>query len=368
MTTQQRRNPVVTATSAGVQTADAADAAAHPPLVRPDLLVKGNVEPKGERAVQAPVSLTMTITLESGLTMVAAETPIAAGDLAGPTTHRAHRCEADLPTRRAGFVGFGRQRAQLVGVRWCRRRRGRAPTTSWTTRPRRPSDPEPEREIYATRVAEVLTGPDGSFEYSWDPTDRVRGKLTSRVVCRVEMQAHVPGAHLRTVEVERVGRQQRRHHRGPERGAVGHHVQDRLRRAATRPGAAVPRPGRAHGGLLRRRRVRRGAALPAGQPHPDAPPGTAPAAGAGPVGDAVAPLDRHVLQRVRVRRRPGPTSASTTTRSEERSTPGPPSAPHRSRPRTSRPTRPGTSRSWSSRSARGPSRARWTSASSTSRS
>ena len=84
MTTQQRRNPVVTATTAGVQTADAADAAARPPLVRPDLLVKGNVEPKGERAVQAPVSLTMTITLENGLTMVAAETPIAAGNLAGP--------------------------------------------------------------------------------------------------------------------------------------------------------------------------------------------------------------------------------------------------------------------------------------------
>ena len=202
MTTRQRLNPVVTATTAGVQTTDAVDAAAHPPLVRPDLLVKGNVKPKGEHAVQAPVSMTMTITLESGLTMIANEMPIDAGALSGarpPIARSVARLisqpevEADSNSDVPGSGGGGSSGSS-----------GTRPDDDEDDLPAPPDpdpEPEPEAEIYATRVADLVTGPDGSFEYAWDPRDAVRDKLTSRVVCRVQIQAHVPGAHLRKVEV-----------------------------------------------------------------------------------------------------------------------------------------------------------------------
>jgi hypothetical protein len=198
MTIRPRRNPVATATTAGVQTADAASAAANAPLFRPDLLVQGNVKPKGARAVQAPVSLTMTITLEDGLTMVAAETPI--GDLGAarpPTARAAARLISQPDVQASGSDGQGSGASGSGGSASS----GTRPDDELDDPPPPPADPAPEPEIYATHVAEVLTGTDGSFAYSWDPSDRVRGKLTARVVCRVEMQAHVPGAHLRTIEV-----------------------------------------------------------------------------------------------------------------------------------------------------------------------
>jgi hypothetical protein len=200
MTIRQHLNPVGSATPAGVPTTDAADAPAFPPLVRPDLRVKGAVKPKGEHAVQAPVSLTMTITLESGLTMVAAETPI--GDLgaARPPADRAVARLISQPDVQAGSGSDG-PGSGSSGSGGGSASSGTSPADELDDPPRPPADPDPEPEIYATRVAEVLTGADGSFEYSWDPIDRVRDRLTSRVVCRVEMQAHVPGAHLRTVEV-----------------------------------------------------------------------------------------------------------------------------------------------------------------------
>ena len=240
MTTRQRRNPVVTATTAGVQTADAADAAdAAARAARPARPAR-----EGQRRAEGRASGAGT-----GL----ADDDHHAGKWpddgrGGDADRRRRPRRARPPTARTVARLISQPDVQASSgsdvsghsssaVGWCgvvgdapRRRAGRPARAAGPT-------PNPSREIYATRVAEVLTGPDGSFEYSWDPTDRVRGKLTSRVVCRVEMQAHVPGAHLRTVEVSAWDDSSDDIIEGAQRGAVGHHVQDRLRRAATRPGA-----------------------------------------------------------------------------------------------------------------------------------
>jgi hypothetical protein len=206
MTTRQQGNSVIAATTTGVQpvaqTAGAVDAVVQP-LLRPDLLVKGNVQPKGDRPVQAPVSMTMTITLERGLTMVATEVPIDAGALAGarPPIARAVARLNSQPEVEAGSNSDVPGSGSSGGGGSSGSSGTRPDDDDDLPAPPDPDpDPEPEAEIYATRVADLVTGPDGSFEYAWDPRDAVRDKLTSRVVCRVEIQAHVPGAHLRKVE------------------------------------------------------------------------------------------------------------------------------------------------------------------------
>ena len=183
--------------------------------------------------------MTMTITLESGLTMVATETPIDAGALAGarpPTARTVARLisQPDVEAR----LGFGRARIRLVGGSGGSASSGTRPDDDWTTRPRRPT-PTPSPRPRSTRRVSRSCSPVRTVRSSTRGTRamRVRGKLTSRVVCRVEMQAHVPGAHLRTVEVSAWDDSSRRRRRGAQRGALGHHVQDRLRRAAARPRA-----------------------------------------------------------------------------------------------------------------------------------
>jgi hypothetical protein len=64
-----------------------------------------------------------------------------------------------------------------------------------------PDPPDaPEAEVYDVHSVDLATDLDGVFEYVYDLPRSVRNKLTSKVNCTVEIQAYVPGAHVRTVE------------------------------------------------------------------------------------------------------------------------------------------------------------------------
>jgi hypothetical protein len=65
--------------------------------------------------------------------------------------------------------------------------------------------PQTEPQVFDVHAVELQTDTNGIFQYEYDVPSLVRDKLTRKVKCTVELQAHVPHAHLRTEEVTASG-------------------------------------------------------------------------------------------------------------------------------------------------------------------
>ena len=166
----------------------------RPVPTEPDLVIRGTVSSKNESTARLPVAITMTITLEDGLVMQPASTSRSVGSVPRLSAAvSARMSEPDIQPRPPS----GSQPAPT--------RPPTGPSTGPGTTLPPPTDlPDPpdgpEAEVYKIHTVELATAVSGEFEYVWDLPRPVRNKLTSRVKCTVELQAHVPGAHLRTIE------------------------------------------------------------------------------------------------------------------------------------------------------------------------
>jgi hypothetical protein len=164
------------------------------PTTEPNLVIRGTVSSKNEYSAQLPVPINMTITLEDGLVMQSVPVSRSAGAVPRMSAAvSARMSEPEIQPRPPSGSQPAPSRPPTT-----------PPTGPGTTLPP-PTDlphppDEPEAEVYDVHAADVFTGADGDFEYVYDLPQSVRNKLTSRVKCTVELQALVPGAHLRTVE------------------------------------------------------------------------------------------------------------------------------------------------------------------------
>lgn len=166
------------------------------------MTIRGQVKPKGTQAVEGPVSISLSVTFADALTPTRVTNPPDPGRFQRTAITRAKISQPDVTVITGPGTSGGGSSSQTGG---------RGPTTGGPSGPSfdppdidlPPPPVDPDTSPIAVHHAEITSGVNGVFEYSFDLPNEVLS--TPQVHCTVQLQAYVPGAHLRKVEASVIG-------------------------------------------------------------------------------------------------------------------------------------------------------------------